>query len=150
MVKEIAAYHEKLEPERQEVARVFENYPPVIRNRLFALRQLILEIAEETEGVGPVQEALRWGEPSYLTPVTKSGSTVRLGSVRGAEDRYALYFHCGTTLVETFRQMYPDVFSFSGNRAIEFHVDDVIPDDELRHCVALALRYHLDKKRNER
>ena len=46
--------------------------------------------------------------------------------------------------------MYPDLFSYSGNRAITFDIDDVIPRDELGHCIALALRYHLDKKQGAR
>lgn len=129
-----------------DVAAVFEAYSPVPRSKLLALRQLILETASETEGVGAIEEALRWGEPSYLTPATKSGSTIRLNTVRAMEDRYAIYFKCTTTLVETFRQIYPDLFAYSGNRAISFHVDDPVPTNELGHCIALALRYHLDKK----
>lgn len=130
----------------EDVAAVFESYPAIIRPRLLALRQLILDTASATEGVGEIEEALRWGEPSYLTTETKSGSTIRIGSVRGSEDQYAVYFNCQTTLVATFRQMYPDLFAFSGNRAIVFHVNDAVPTSELGHCIALALRYHLDKK----
>lgn len=129
-----------------DVAAAFESYPAILRQRLLALRQLILDTAAATEGVGEIEEALRWGEPSYLTTETKSGSTVRLNRVRGTEDRYAIYFKCTTTLVGTFRQMYPDLFAYSGNRAISFHVDDTVPTNELGHCIALALRYHLDKK----
>lgn len=136
-----------MNPIPDDVAAVFESYPPVLRSKLLALRQLILETATETEGVGDIEEALRWGEPSYLTPETKSGSTVRLNRVKGTEDRYAIYFKCTTTLVATFRQMYPDHFEYSGNRAISFGVDDTVPTRELGHCIALALRYHLDKKK---
>lgn len=144
--------HTSSTPERptgaipDDVAEVFDSYPPVIRRKLLFLRKLIQDTAAATEGVGELEEALRWGEPSYLTTQTKSGSTVRLNRVKATEDRYAIYFNCNTTLVETFRQMYPDLFAFSGNRAISFHIDDVLPVDELSHCIALALRYHLDKK----
>ncbi len=129
-----------------DVASVFEAYPAHLRQKLLALRQLVLDTASATEGVGKIEEALRWGEPSYLTTETKSGSTVRVNRVKGTEDRYAIYFHCQTPLVETFRQMYGDLFEYSGNRAIVFHVEDVVPTEPLSHCIALALRYHLDKK----
>lgn len=129
-----------------DVAAAFASYPPRVRERLLALRQLIVDTASVTEGVGRIQEALRWGEPSFLTPETKSGSTIRLGPVRGADDQVGVYFNCNTTLVDSFRQMYPDRFEFSGNRAILFRLDDSIPVHELRHCIALALRYHLDKR----
>ena len=127
------------------VAAVFDAHPPRVRARLLKLRQLILETAAQTDGVGELEEALRWGDPSYLTSKTKSGSTVRINRVKGSEDRYALYFTCSTTLVETFRQVYPDLFSFSENRAISFHLDEEVPTEALSHCIALALRYHLDK-----
>lgn len=128
------------------VAAVFATYPEKVREKLFAIRRLILETASVTEGVGPIEEALRWNEPSYLTPETKSGSTVRISTLRETDDKYGIFFNCQTTLVSTFRQMYPDLFEYAGNRAILFHVDDSIPTNELSHCVALALRYHLDKK----
>ena len=35
------------------------------------LRQLIFETAAATEVVGELEETLKWGEPSYLTPKTK-------------------------------------------------------------------------------
>lgn len=130
----------------EEVAAVFQAYPPAIRERLLTLRQLILDTAAVTPGVGRIEEALRWGEPSYLTPETKSGSTVRLNRVKGTEDRYAIFFKCTTSLVGTFREMYADLFDFAGDRAITFQVDDEVPTRELGHCIALALRYHLDKK----
>lgn len=77
-----------------------------------------------------------------------SKGTVRLGRVRVTKDRYAVLFTCTTMLAETFRQDYADVFAFSGNRAILFPVDDLVPTDELSLCIALALRCHLDKGRD--
>ena len=45
-----------------EVAAVFRTYPEVIRERLMFLRHLILETAAATEGVGELEETLKWGE----------------------------------------------------------------------------------------
>lgn len=133
-------------PIPDEVAAVYESYPDNLRQKLLTLRQLILDTAAATEGVGKIEEALRWGEPSYLTTEPKSGTTVRLNRVNGTDDQYGIYFHCQTTVVETVRQMYGDLFEYSGNRAILFHVDDKVPTEALSHCIALALRYHLDKE----
>ena len=36
----------------------------------------------------------------------------------------------------------PEVFAFSGNRAILLDPDRPLPEAELRHCIALALTYH--------
>jgi hypothetical protein len=34
---------------------------------LLVLREVIFDTVSEIEGVGKLEEALRWGEPSYLT-----------------------------------------------------------------------------------
>jgi len=127
------------------VEAVFKAYPPPTRAKLLALRRLIQDTAKTTEGVGRIEEALKWGQPSYLTPETKSGSTVRIDHVDGKQ--YAIFFHCQTDLVETFRELYPDKWSYGGNRCILLSADDRIDEAALRHCVALALTYHLNKRK---
>jgi hypothetical protein len=117
---------------------------------LLALRRLIFETAQTTGGVGALQETLKWGQPSYLTPQTNSGSTIRIDQVKSAAGRYAVYFHCQTNLVETFRELYPTQLRFEGNRSIVLDVKDELPRAELRHCVALALTYHLNKRKSAR
>ncbi len=111
------------------------------------LRRLIFETAKATTGVGPLREALKWGQPSYLTPETKSGSTIRIDRDKSAPNGYAIYFHCQTDLVETFRELYPAELNFGGNRSILLDAGEAIPEAALRHCVALALTYHLNKRR---
>ena len=133
-----------------EVAAVFDSYPQEMQEKLLFLRQLIFDTAAATEGVGELEETLKWGEPSYLTPETKSGSTVRVAWKKSNEDQYAMYFKCTTNLVETFREKYPTQFRYGGNRSILFNEDDEIPVDELRDCIALALTYHLRKKLRKR
>ena len=125
--------------ENTAVADVFNNYPKQMRKKLMFLRGLVLDTAAETEGVTSVEETLKWGEPSY---VTKSGSTVRMDWKKAKPHQYAMYFHCQTTLVDTFKELYGDKLKFEGNRAIVFHEDDEIPIDELKHCISLSLTYH--------
>ena len=60
------------------VAKIFAAYPPKLRKRLLAVRQMIFDVAKQTEGVGKLQETLKWGEPAYVTTETGSGSTIRI------------------------------------------------------------------------
>jgi hypothetical protein len=128
--------------ENPEVAEVFNNYPKHMRQKLMRLRQLVLDTASENKGVSALEETLKWGEPSYLT---KSGSTIRMDWKIATPDQYALYFHCKTKLIDTFKELYRDGLKFEGNRAIVFHQNDEIPIDEVKHCIFLALTYH-DRK----
>lgn len=129
-----------------EIVKVFATYPAAIRSKLMALRQLIFDTAAATEGVGPIEETLKWGEPAYLTTATGSGSTIRLGWKPSAPSRYAVYFHCKTSLVDTFRAIYGDDFIFEGNRAIVFQASDHMPIMPLAACMAMALTYHRNKR----
>jgi hypothetical protein len=128
------------------VASVFEAYPPAMRRKLLALRALILDTAASAEGVGDLEETLKWGEPAYLTSQSKIGSTVRIGWKKSAPTRYAIYFNCQTTLVETFKTLFPQEFNFEGNRAIVFNESSVVPTDALALCIEAALTYHGIKK----
>ena len=125
-----------------DVRTVFETYPPALRAALLDLRQLILETAAATPGVGAITEALRWKQPAYLTQASGSGSTIRIDALKGSADRYALYVNCKTTLVESYRHLYPDAFQYEGRRALIFSTGRRPPEDALRHCIALALTYH--------
>jgi len=133
-----------------EVAFVFSTYPPNFRRKLLALRSLIFAVARNTEGVGKLEETLKWGEPAYLTSESGSGTTVRIHWKRSAPTRYGMNFHCQTTLVENFRALFPNDFEFEGNRSIVFDENDVVPAEKLSVCIAAALTYHRDKKARRR
>ena len=123
----------------------FNAYPGDVRESLIALRRLIFETAQSLDGVGEIEEALKWGQPSYLTSASKSGSTIRIDALKGG-DGYAMYFHCQTDLVATFRELYPAQMTYAGNRSIMFSADDKIPAKALSHCIGLALTYHARQK----
>lgn len=124
------------------VARIYAAYPPHVRRKLLALRQLVLDTAAATPGVGEIEESLKWGEPAYLTSASKSGSTIRLGPFKSSPSQYALYFNCRTTLVDTFRTLFPEELRYEGNRAIVLDSADVPPRDVLAFCIRAALTYH--------
>lgn len=132
------------------VAAVFDGYPPDVRVALLRLRALIFEVAAETEGAGLLTETLKWGQPAYLT-ADKSGTTVRIDrDAKAGPGRFALYVHCGTDLVETYRRHYADRFTFGGKRSILFEASSDWPAEDiiapLKHCIALALTYHRRKR----
>ena len=130
-----------------KTAAVFKAYPPAVRSDLMKLREMMFEVAAATPGVGSLTETLKWGQPSYLTQETGSGSTVRIDRVKGREGGYAVYFHCQSGLVGQFRELYPGKFDVEGERALHFTAGRRLPARELRHCVGLALTHHSRKKK---
>ena len=127
------------------VAAIFAAYPAGIRRKLKEVRQLIFEVANTTEGIAPLQETRKWGEPAYLPAKRRTGSTIRLGWKRSAPERCAVYFHCQTTLIGTFRTLFADEFAFEGNRALLLRTSEPLPEAPLAACVAMALTYHRHK-----
>ena len=122
----------------QAIKEKFDSYPQKARAALKRVRKLILNTGKGCDA-GSVTEVLKWNETSY---VTENGSTVRIGCRSEHPSKYYVFFHCQTSLVETFKEIYGDTFTFEGKRAMVFEVDDEFPNKEFIHCVSLALRYH--------
>lgn len=122
-----------------KVELVFNNYPDSVRNKMLALRSLVVETAEEIEEITVLEETLKWGEPSYLT---KNGSTIRMDWKSKSPNQYAMYFKCTSRLIETFKIVFKNLFEFEGKRAIVFKMDDNIPKEALKSCIKAALTYH--------
>ena len=124
------------------VAAAFDQMPARAARTALALRDLVLEVAHSA-GIDPLEETLKWGEPAYLPG--RSGTTVRIGWDRKS-GHCRLMVNCRTTLVDDWRAMLGDRLVFEGQRAIV--VDPGVPFDReaLALCVAMALRYHADKR----
>lgn len=127
------------------VQAVFDNYPDMARPHMLALRRFVFETAAQLPDVGALEETLKWGEPAYLTPVSRGGSTIRMDWKPRSPDVCALYFNCQTTLVETFRSLFPETFSYEGNRAVLMPLSAPLPEDAVKICISVALTYHKTK-----
>ena len=134
-----------LEPP-QSVAAVFAAYPAPARKKLLRLRKLILKTAEDLGDIGKLTETLKWGEPSYLTEESKSGSTIRIAWHEKNPDYYGMFFNCQTSLVDTYRTLFPEL-NFQGNRALLLDINGTMPTGPLQECIRLALTYHRDKRK---
>jgi hypothetical protein len=124
------------------VKKKFESYPDNAQAMFIKIRNAIFEVTQ-AEGLGSIEETLKWGEPSYLA---KGGSTVRIDWKPKFPNQLSIYFNCKTTLIETFKEVFGDVFKYEGNREIVLMLSEKIPLSELKICISLSLRYHKIKK----
>ena len=135
-----------------ELGPVYAQFPPPARRALKQLRQLIYATAAADPRIGTLTETLKWSEPAFLTNETQSGTTVRCGWKAKAPHEIALYVHCQTNLIETFRTLYAndasdEVLRFDGNRAIVMPLAQPLPTEPLKRMIHAALTYHLNKRR---
>jgi len=128
----------------EQVAQVIAHYPPKAKSVFNDVRKIIISVAKESVGLDNTTETLKWGEPSYLAD---GGSTVRMKWTEKEPERFSLYFNCNSILVETFKELYQDEFTFDGNRAISFPMNTKLPAAALKHCISMSMQYHKLKKR---
>ncbi len=126
-----------------KVESVFANYPDLVRDKMLFLRELVFETAKKIDGIGEIEETLKWGEPSFIC---KNGSTLRMDWKDKNPNQYAVYFKCTSRLVETFKLVFKKTFEYEGNRAIVFQMGDEIPIAELKKCIKATLTYHKVKQ----
>lgn len=129
--------------ETSPINTVLSAYPEAQRAKLQQLYKLVHDTAENISDISGLEESLKWGQPSFTAKPKGLGSSVRIDS---RENGVSMYFICTTGLVEQFRDIYPDTFNYIGNREIHFALDDDLHEDELSHCIAMALMYHANKK----
>ena len=115
-----------------------DSYPKEARSKLIALRKLIVRAGKEYK-IGPLEESLKWGEVSYFT---NGGSAVRIDWKPNFPDKCFVFFQCQTRLIETFKEIYGDIFEYEGKRAIVLNMKENLPAEELKHCIYLSLQYH--------
>lgn len=122
-----------------QIEIVFDNYPDFVKKQMFQLRNLIIAVAEETPAILELEETLKWGEPSFITP---QGSTLRINWKPKTPNQYALYFKCTSKLVSTFKIIFDNQFQYEGSRAIVFPLDYNLPIPQVKACIKAALMYH--------
>ena len=126
------------------VQSIFEGYPKAAQAKLQTLRQMIFEEAVRLD-VGALQETLKWGEPAYLTPKSKAGSTIRMAWNKKRPNACGLFFNCNTDLVQRMSATFPSEFQYVGNREVVMPLEVEIPGFPARALISMALTYHRDR-----
>jgi len=130
-----------LPPPPAQIAAVIDAYDAPVRAGVRTLRSLIHEIARDLPEIGRLEEALRWGQPAFLTPESGAGSTLRIGPHRDA--CFALFAHCRTSIIATYAQAFPGWDRLDGNRAVLFDHSGQIDAVRLSSLIRHALTYHI-------
>jgi len=132
--------------ETSDIDDVMRGYSRAVQPALMQLRGMVREVASSIPEIGGLVETLKWGQPSFLPKRARVGTTIRIDAISDEPPRVGLYVHCQTSLVETFRELYPDVLMFEGNRAVVLDASRPLPERELCHCIEMALIYHKAKR----
>lgn len=122
------------------VASLFASYSQPSQQKLRSIRDAIFRVANETPVVGQIEETLKWGQPAYLTWQSKSGTTIRISTLRSGG--FGIFAHCQTTVISDFKLLFPKEFRYDGNRGVIFNETDELNFDHLDILIHGALTYH--------
>jgi hypothetical protein len=126
---------------RDEVQAVYDACPQPVRQGLHQLRGLILAQAALMPQIGPVTEALRWGQPAFLTLDSGAACSLRIGPIKG--QGFGLFVQCQTGLIAAFAAGAGVGLRFGGTRAVLFGPEHGIDPAQMSVLIGQALGYHL-------
>lgn len=127
----------------QEIQSVISRWPASAQLRFHDIRQIVFEVAAEHPKVGPLTEALKWGEPSFLTLETGSGTTLRVCWKDKSPVDIGLFVICRTDLLDQIRSLYPGAFRYEGTRAAYLSLSSPVPRDAIAYLAMRAQTHHL-------
>ncbi|MFT6630916.1 MAG: hypothetical protein ACJAS4_000860 [Bacteriovoracaceae bacterium] len=124
---------------------IYSEYPNIVKSYLLEMRKIILDTAKKEKDVGAIEEVLRWGQPTFLTTESKSGTMIRIDRYKKQDDKVAIFFHCQTQIIKMITLKYGKKLTYDGNRGIVFDIKKPLPKRVIKDCAHLALRYNLIK-----
>ncbi|GHA59542.1 hypothetical protein GCM10008927_26370 [Amylibacter ulvae] len=124
-----------------QIEQAYASFPENVHEGANRLRDLILTTGAQLADVDNITECLRWGQPSYISPI---GTALRIGVPKSGG--FGLFTHCQSNVISNFTQTFGPDFRFDGNRGVLFETENDIQPDKLRLMIEHALTYKL--KRN--
>ncbi len=125
------------------VEQYFTTLPQEARIHLENLRDII-RAAAEASGAAPLEESLKWGQPSFA-PSKRMGTPIRLSWSQKSPERVEMLVHCQTSLVDAWRHRFGDLFDYDGTRAVHIPLEQPLPEKPLHIMAVMALTYHQQK-----
>ncbi|MGJ8545148.1 MAG: hypothetical protein ACSHWZ_06860 [Sulfitobacter sp.] len=127
-------------------ATASQNWPLAAQQTLANVRRVVHTMCTGCDAA-PLQETLKWGEPSWLPRAPRIGTTLRAAWKPQRPDHFGLFVHCQTSIAAEFDALYPPhsgppLFTRESNRAIWLPLDAPVPEGPIGHLALMALTYH--------
>jgi len=130
------------------LARIID-WPKNAQHALWECRALFHDIAHKAE-VGTLDEALKWGQPSWRPIKPRTGSTLRMDWNPTFPNRLSLFVDCKTDLAARMQDLYPDLPENDGQRHLAIALDKPLPQQAIAHLADMTFTYHRAKAKTAR
>ncbi len=133
--------------ENTPLAALIATWPAPARDALLTCRNLFHQISKD-RALGPLDEALKWGQPAWRPVKPRTGSTLRLWWSDAQPDHLAVFVDCKTDLAARMGDLYPQLPENDLQRRLSFSLDAPFPEQAMSHLADMTFAYHLNKRRN--
>lgn len=133
--------------ESKDVHAYFIKQSKQVKEAMLYLRNLIYSVSRHSDLIGEIEETLKWGEPSYINGLPRTGTTLRLAPTGNSEHELGLFVHCQTSLIDSFKEMHPTL-DYQGNRCLLLDINNLPDQTIIEHFVFLAMTYHYQKRQH--
>ena len=120
------------------------SWPGPAQQALWGCRALFLDVAR-AKGLGPLDEALKWGQPAWRPRRPRTGTTLRIGWTGAEPAQLSLLVDCKTDIAARMRALHPELPRNDGRREIALALADPLPEQALATLSAMTFAYHLQK-----
>lgn len=126
-----------------DIQALYPKYSALEKQKLTEMQNLIHKVADESDI--EISEGVKWGQLSFATP---NETPIRIDKF--SDTQIALFVHCQTHLIETWRSLFSDRLHFSKNRAIIIDLNEPLPEEQLKICIDQAFNYHLKNRKRSK
>tara|TARA_R110002049_G_scaffold23545_3_gene83320 strand:- start:34817 stop:35224 length:408 start_codon:yes stop_codon:yes gene_type:complete len=116
-------------------------WPAPAQHALWTCRARFHDIAKRDD-IGPLDEALKWNQPSWRPRRPRTGSTLRLLWDEQQPGDLAFFVDCKTDIAARMQHLYPDLPANDGRRRIAVSLAAPLPDDAISHLAEMTFCYH--------
>jgi len=120
-------------------------WPTQAQSHFSDLRHIVQQVATSAD-IGPLDEALKWGQPAWRPKRARTGSTLRVDWSPATPDRLLAFVDCKTDLAAQMDTRFPGQFHNDGRRALAFDLDGPLDRDAVWQLAHLTLTYHRAKR----
>ncbi|MGJ8625409.1 MAG: hypothetical protein ACSHXB_00505 [Sulfitobacter sp.] len=125
------------------------DWPEAAQHAILHCRTMFHDIATKAD-VGALDEALKWGQPSWRPVKPRTGSTLRMDWNPKFPNQMSLFVDCKTDLAARMQDLYPDLPANDGQRHLAISLDAPLPEQALAHLADMTFTYHRSKPKTAR
>jgi hypothetical protein len=126
---------------------LIETWSDPAQSALLSCRSLFHTIATRVD-IGPLDETLKWGQPSWRPIKPRTGSTLRLNWSPKSPTELAIFVDCKTDLAARMQTLYPHLPANDGGRRMAIDLNSPLPETALSHLAEMTFSYHTNTRTN--